>query len=325
MKTDLDQTLLSKVKMTQQERERILNKISQKEKKPIQIKYYSSLIAAAVLMLFLSVSSFKIFEEKQENHSANPTSQLNHSAEEKESPKDPGDIDKEEIVYKMLNSIDNYDTAKGTYKDIHLYEGQMLETNTTFQWDLNEGKCYQHQTAPHSDGYSYIVCDGTKFYNLVVNDKIGKIEDESFGVDKRQRVQRDLSKERIKLGENSEVLDVERGDYPHIGVKRILFPQNLIKELLVRNTDWSLNHKTENILGRPTSLIQGNIKITKGVTTQGADSFKLYVDRSTGVILKYELMKNNDIIRNVFFTELEYNIKLDDKYFKKDIIKNSRE
>ncbi|WP_020063108.1 M56 family metallopeptidase [Bacillus sp. 123MFChir2] len=222
-----------------------------------------------------------------------------------------GDMTKEEILTKMLNTVDNFETAKGEFKvhqanvpgdsiinyELSLHNKAGGYSKTTYVENEIE-KVTSHY---YNNGTMWDLREGTAMY-IEMNyqeekrSKPLKIEN-AFSVDSEgENVT--ASRERPIIGE----------------AQSSLFPYEIASNYTRNLNTWEIEKQNEQLLGHNTLVIKGNInkRINK--------SFRFWVDKDTGILVKYETYNAAGKVADYLYpTSLEINVPIDSKRFTPDL------
>jgi hypothetical protein len=216
------------------------------------------------------------------------------------------DMTKEEILTKMINSVDYFETARGEYK-VH----------------------YSFQPGYEEVEYAILLKNKPGGYTKAINDK-GEVRSEYYHNGKTWFVN-----ETFKNYIEAQVLDEELGtgdtltldqafsvasdgdsvtsyrERPPIGMSsETLFPYEIASNYTRDLNRWEIENQNEEILGHNTLVIKG----TKN--HRDFQSFRFWVDKDTGILLKYETYNAaGEVADYLHPTRLEINIPIDSQLF----------
>jgi outer membrane lipoprotein-sorting protein len=302
---------------------RIEKSKSQKKVFPLRNKFNALLSISVVSIIFLGITYFvgtqlNVFNEletKQANelkeNIQEPTTKPSNEKTVYLPPKLEENYDemtKEEILTKMINTVDNFETATGQFK-VHyghssgysLVEYAISLGNKSGGFgkrsNIENGKeevTFEYYT----EGTAWALSEQTKTYmELKYAEDVNpgtplKIED-AFSV-------------------NSEGDNVTNyRERPPIGIaNETLFPYEIASNYTRDLSKWEIEKQNEELLGHNTLVIKG----TKN--HRDFQSFRFWVDKDTGILVKYETYNaNGDIVDYLHPTKLEVNVPIDIKTF----------
>lgn len=225
------------------------------------------------------------------------------------------DMSKEEILTRLLNSVDYFETAKGTFETFDsYYDGSISKTKVEFKYS-NKGVIggyekvinYPDDNNPNSEVYEneYYYNNGIMWI-LDLNQKdyvsqnyelIGKKEkinaNDVFGIDLYKLYD---SKEKFRI---------------RPPVSGLLFYYEFVAKYLRHEDQWDIEKQNEELIGHNTMVIYGNISesIKETNSAQPSEkSFRIWVDKDTGIILKREIYNDaGDVISYLHPSYLDIN------------------
>lgn len=222
-----------------------------------------------------------------------------------------GDMTKEEILTKMLNTVDNFETAKGEFK--------VYQANAPGERLIN----YELSLNNKAGGYSkttYVENEIEKVTSHYYNN--GTLWDlrEDTGMYIELKYQEEKHSKPLKIENafsvNSEGDNVTvNRERPIIGeAQSSLFPYEIASNYTRNLNTWEIEKQNEQLLGHNTLVIKGNInkRINK--------SFRFWVDKDTGILIKYETYDAAGKVADYLYpTKLEINVPIDSKRFTPDL------
>lgn len=205
------------------------------------------------------------------------------------------DITKEEIQNKMVNSIDYFDTVKGSFT----YHANHSNAHYTVDYQVRLGQNPSSYTKlKTSEKDRDMKFDGE---NLIILDNKNK-KYEQYKIDKNElktNLKGTSAKARYNKNSAGKVEGVTlRRDPSFMGVASdTIFNQNIALGFLEDHSKWNIITE-ENYLGLNAVIIEGELN-SYYQQKHGAKTFKLWVHKDTGILLKME----------------EYNIKNETVYY----------
>lgn len=202
----------------------------------------------------------------------------------------------DEIIYKMLNSVDYYTTAQVSFSA--LFPGFDVTQEYTIETNLDTG--VSHQTC--SDNFIQTRSADTREAYETYSD--GTVVREYNNLDRTVRnlcaVEERRSLEEEWPGAEDRYFIDENGD-PHYRYRsnptnsdmagECLFPQVSAFAYLMDKDLWEIAGTTE-YCGRECYSVEGTVNESYSEQI-GADTFQMYVDRETGILLKLEARDGN--------------------------------
>ncbi|MEK3822251.1 hypothetical protein MKY20_24520 [Cytobacillus sp. FSL W8-0315] len=327
LKDKMDKSILKNVYFDDKQYQQVLNRIekskSKKQTFPLKNKFNALLSISVVSIIFLGITYFvgtqlNLFNElerKQANElKENKQETVTKPSNEKiiyvppKQEENYNEMTKEEILTKMINTVDYFETATGEFKmhyghspgfSVVEYAIGLKNLSGGFGKRTSMvGKNQEVTSEYYTEGTVWTVFEQTKSYT---ESKYGeesrrgtplKIED-AFSVD----------------SEGNNVTTYR--ERPPIGVaNETLFPYEIASNYTRDLNKWEIEKQNEELLGHNTLLIKG----TKN--HRDFQSFRFWVDKDTGILIKYETYDDNgDIVDYLHPINLEINVPIDSKIF----------
>ncbi|QDP38938.1 hypothetical protein [Radiobacillus deserti] len=276
-----------------------LNEISTKTKSDNKLFPIFSILAAITVACILIFNSNVGIEDTEETK-MDPQKENIKSSDAVIDPIDG----KEELLDRVFNSINYYDTLEGGVE----VSGEDYTLSTEFGLDLTKQKFYETSQTEVYDAYT--VSDGKTLYTYTSDE--GVLREEPLPYKQRNKNVKIEMEELVNANEN---IFNYRDDFPDaLHSKLLIFPQELLVNLLIVNRDWSIEGFSEKKSGRD------SVKIVGTVGNKEYDSFGIYFDRTTGLPLEYKLLKGQTIIKSVKYRSLSINQEINSKFFSKSYI-----
>ena len=198
------------------------------------------------------------------------------------------------IYHMMLNSVDYFNTARGSM--VYSF-GNSEPVKTEFMTNIEEQyACEKEYYADGSVGELHVF-DGKEY---IINEELG-INDVCYcGEPSGSNIS---DNNRVVMLDEGELLRINRKDITNLAVSgnSCLFPQQYAMSKLYDFDNWTITG-SEELIGRKCAVIEG--------AKDGA-SFKMLVDINYGFMLKYEeFSANGDITSYTETIELENDITL---------------
>ncbi|QDP39188.1 hypothetical protein [Radiobacillus deserti] len=209
---------------------------------------------------------------------------------------------KEELLGRVFNSINYYDTLKGSVE----VSGEDFTLSTEFGLDLTKQKFYE---SSHTEVYdAYTVSDGKMLF--LYNSNEGVVTEGPLPYEQRKK---NIEIESFQ-NKNQNTFNY-RNDFPDaLQSSSLIFPQELLVNLFLVNNNWSFERDSDEINGRD------SIKVVGTVSNKEYDSFVIYFDETIGLPLAYKLLNGQNIIRSAEYSSLSINQEIDNKLFSKSYI-----
>ncbi|CEG27198.1 sigma-E factor regulatory protein RseB domain-containing protein [Bacillus sp. B-jedd] len=325
LKEKMDETILREVYFDAKQYQQVLNSIEKSEfqKQGILLKniFNTVLSISVVSLIFFGITHFvgtqlNSFNEPEVNQANDPnkkTLESLKSSDEKTAyipPKQEEnfeDMTKEEILTKMINSVDYFETAVGEFKS---YSG-VDQGYTVVEYAIslkNQPGGFGKRTYKENDKndtfYEYYK-DGT-VWNLIEQThtyrQMSYSEGSSSGT---------LNIENAFTVDHEGINVTNYRERPPIGsANETLFPYEIASNYTRDLNSWDIEKQNEELLGHNTIVIKG----TKN--HREFQSFRFWVDKDTGILVKYETYNSaGDIVDYLHPTKLEINVPIDSDKF----------
>jgi len=211
------------------------------------------------------------------------------------------------VQEKMLNAIDNFQTIKGTYHEIHSPSG----ADRTVSFQVREGK--------NPGSYTKVVDNRTgSVVEVRADGNVLMFFDKTNNVFERNRIAKETFNKKNdkprKFNKNGVTNYVYRQD-PSTAIlaQDVVFPQPYAFWLNEESGYQVLGN--EMYLDRDATVMQGNFDSFMSQKRQ-ATTFKMWVDTDTGVLLKLEESNGtNEIVNSITVTDLKINGTVEEKEF----------
>lgn len=227
------------------------------------------------------------------------------------------DMTKEEILTKMINTVDNFETAKGEFKthdyispgyqvvdyELSLHHnagGYNIITNVE---NGKEQKVMQFYKDGSENGTSWEINNQLRTYSTSVY----------HSQKPRPRPRGTLT---IKAAftvdkEGNNVTDYRERPTSN----ESLFPYEIASNYTRDLNKWEIEKQNEMLLGHNTLVIKGKLDDYARIKHK-SETFRFWVDKDTGILLKYETYNAaGNVVNYLYPTKLEINIPIDSKEF----------
>ena len=207
----------------------------------------------------------------------------------------------EEVYYKMLNSMDYFTTARVSFTEV--LPGSDKEWVYTIETNLDTS--IAHQTLTKSDDPNFsqeTYADGTTVWEY---DNQAKRFSSAGEVEKRRTLAEEWPgiTERYSIDENGDPHYRYRGNPTNVsGAGECLLPQTWAFGLLPEKDLWVIEGSLE-YCGRTCYDIVGTVRDSYAAQI-GADQFRMYVDRETGILLMLDAWNDQGSACSVTVTEI---------------------
>lgn len=237
----------------------------------------------------------------------------------------------------MLNSIDHFNTAKGSFEYFTGTDNLLIE----YQVDLSENaKSYEKvqgiATKNHPSlkegtlepGYEIATYDGRSLNNynsrstdFQTNSVTKDSKPQTYSVQtpkitiKERNQLKDSSIDKRIIGTGEEKTYISRRDPAYMRIaKTSLFPEDFAMGYMEDQTKWNITGQ-ENIAGIDTLIIEGELNNYYS-QKYNAGKFKLNVDPNTGILLQLEVKDSSNNVKQSLKTKtIEIDKAIDTKLF----------
>jgi outer membrane lipoprotein-sorting protein len=234
------------------------------------------------------------------------------------------EMTKEDVLTKLLNTVDNFDSASGKFEQFNKYKD-----NSTSKVIVE----YKISLKNSIGGYEKVLnipdekVPGAKtmtselFYNdqtiwNINNDKM-TYDTKGYEIQPKRAIVKPedvFSIPKNKLyGSNDKFRE-----RPPSGTSGFsLFPYEITANYLRFNELWEIEKQNEELLGHNTIVLHGSIDKSIVNTMQPEESkFRFWVDKDTGILLKFEIYNDNgEVISYLHPENLSINEQIDSKQF----------
>lgn len=204
-------------------------------------------------------------------------------------------VSKEDYINKMLNSVDFYNEVSGKI-ETNMNNGDIY--NIEYILNFNEGKAYEHEIGNNYDNETYVQ------YGLQFNfDNINKTQN------KRIIIENLKSDENYEEHFNSDYQTDYGADFVYdkdfTGISASaglsIYPRQFVNDLMYDFDLWNIGDRI-TYLNRDCQIIKGTIPSEFQYSFGNAETFKLIMDRETGIMLDLECYASNGIVTSYTHT-----------------------
>ncbi|MCM3364992.1 hypothetical protein ACTQ5K_22890 [Niallia sp. Sow4_A1] len=298
LRKKMDSTVLKSIKFTKRHESLIYDAISNSSKNKQRFKLKMapfislSFISIICLSLLFLVKENFIDNTLNEDHIRSVNNYIYTPPIQEENYEE---LNKEEILTKMLNSIDYFDTASGTFE--LYYANSKTKINVDFSLSIREKSGGAINSKINVDGETRTIKSSYK--DLYIASKPLSI------------------KEYFNTDVNGEDVTESRWFPPIEEAANSLFPYDIASNYTRNLDDWEIESQNEPILGHNSLVIFGEMN---NVEKSKATNFRFWVDKDSGILIKYETYnKSGDIIDYLHPSKLEVNKPVDISLFNNDI------
>jgi hypothetical protein len=228
-------------------------------------------------------------------------------------------LTKEEIQLLMINSQENFRTAKGQFT----YESNVFKETVEYQISNINGKTKSyvstkldslnedHNDEANKEGNRTLIFNGEEVLDLNNTSKNYTLQ------------QADLSyKRNKKISLKGEINQTEDGlplykTPTFVGDASIsIYPYEMASKILRNYGKWKIEKQNSDLLDKKAIIISGILEEENSTKYNNASSFTFWIEKQTGILLKMELYSSDSIvISSLETTELELNNAVDNNKF----------
>ncbi|WP_059171959.1 hypothetical protein [Bacillus sp. FJAT-27445] len=303
LKERMDNTVLNEICFTNEHEQSILRRIEQSNNKkrlfnkfklaPLLSFLFTSFIFVGIIYFVGFKTGYLNNEQPNllvERHTANTITKKEDIVKQSIfTPEKQNEIEKDltktEILTKMINSVDHFDTAKGQF-ELH-YSNINLTIMVNYELSLRENA-------------------GGFIEETIIRNEEKETRSFSYEGSDIDSIPLDL-KSAFYVNEQGENETKYRGR-PNVGyASNSLFPYELASNYTRDLSSWEIEKQNEEILGHRAVVIRGllnNYAKEKNLS----EVFRLWIDKDSGVLIKYETYNHDgDIVDYLYPTKLVIN------------------
>ncbi|WP_409271656.1 hypothetical protein V1499_19010 [Neobacillus sp. SCS-31] len=320
LKEKMDKTILKDINFGEGQHHKVLNSVRktkfQKDQFRLKSKLNSLLSITVISLMFLSITYFVGKElaflneptiEKENVEDFNKTSNEKTVFIPTKKEENYNEMTKEEILTKMINTVDYFETAAGEYK-IHNSSVPGYEI-VKYALSLgNEPGGYGERIQGDGEIFAHeFYKDGT----LWMIDERSKIYYKSVLAEGGEQKGSPLTLKQAFSASSDGVPETVYRERPPLGIANAtLFPYEIASNYTRDLNKWEIEKQNEELLGHNTLVIRG----TKN--HKDFQSFRFWVDKDTGILAKYETYNSKgDIVDYLHPIKLDINVPIDSEKF----------
>ncbi|MBS4221787.1 hypothetical protein [Lederbergia citrea] len=324
----MNSTIFQEIRFEEKNQKAVLRSVKKSKNRMdfpfFQNKLTSVLSVSVTAFLFFGIVYFAgtkagLFIEEhqsQNGQTQEPTSSQKTATEDtnketifvpKKQKENYNDMSKKEILTMMINSVDNFETAKGRFEIYYKHIGHLSEVE--YELSINE----------QAGGYSKSTQNGNVTYDYYKDVNVWNI-DENANTHLVTKYQETRDSGTLSIEDAFKVDDEGNNDTyyrwrPLIGeAMSSLFPYEIASNYTRNLNNWEIEKQNEMLLGHNTVVITGN------KNHHDFSSFRLWVNKDTGILIKYETYNpNGDVVDYLHPSKLEVNIPVDTSKFNPNV------
>ncbi|NMD71069.1 hypothetical protein HHO41_12250 [Bacillus sp. DNRA2] len=229
------------------------------------------------------------------------------------------DMSKNEVALKLLNSVDYFHTIIGKYETHDVYYDNSTSTiSSEFQISNNDviGGYEKYVSIPDKSTTGLSVQTNEMYYDdkaiWIVNPDKQIYQKNIYDSKSKKEI---VKPEDVFTISPSKIYDSQDKfrERPPVGI----FAYEETAKYLRYANQWNIENQNEELLGHNTIVLFGKIdKSMENIMQPQADTFRFWVDKDTGLLLKRELYNSSGEIISYFHPEVfKVNVPIDPKNF----------
>lgn len=321
----MDNSLLKDIRLNGERRKSILNHIElseqRKEKKYLQDLFPRLLTVGLIIVIALfgvnkvqellgEESIPKQASKGKFENNPNEESTIFSPNPQKESFEE---MSKEQVLIKLLNTVDYFETAKGEFEVFSLYKDGSSDRYVVNYDLINKAKPAGFESVSINNSktreqYFYYFNAGS-IWHLDDNKKSFTqeryLEPESYGTP-------------VTINKNNEGVIRERPPVYLSGSS--LYPYEIASNYTMDLNKWDIEKQNEIVLGHNSIVLKGMLG-DYAKDKHSSSTFRFWVDKDTGILIKYETYNDNEELVNYLHPKkLEINVPIDRKKLEPNLI-----
>lgn len=225
------------------------------------------------------------------------------------------EMTKEEILTKMLNTVDYFETAKGEFKI--KYADTVGEYSIEYELSLNNKAGSYSKNTYITDGAEKITSlyykDGTKW---TIDENSDSYAEGPYQLETQGTQSETLTIEDAFSVNSKGITVSETLERPYMGEAQFsLYPFYGVASDYIRDLNsWDIEKQNEELLGHNTLVIRGK------VNRRDFQTFRFWIDKDTGILVKYETYNSaGKVVDYLKSSKLEINVPIDSEKFKPNL------
>jgi hypothetical protein len=339
LKENMDNTVLKDLDFQDRNKAEVRKAILNKSKKTKRMRsLYPQILSLGFTCIFIAginyfwMEKIELTQKELPNSSQSDNTEVKSNNEVQDTKIIPpqqeenyDNMEKEDILNKLLNTVDYFQSASGKFKTYDkYYDNSTSKANVEYTISL-KNVIGGYEKIINNPDENEVGARQEMFYN---DKKIWRIDN-----NQKTYHTADYEVEPIRETVNSEnafsipinkIYDSEEKfrERPPSGASGIsLFPYEMVAKYLRYNNLWEIEKQNEELLGHNTIVLHGSIdKSNVEIMRPEMKSFRYWVDKDTGILLKYEFYNEQEEIISYLHPEsLSVNTAIDSKQFIPDL------
>ncbi|WP_421378169.1 hypothetical protein ACOJQI_12300 [Bacillus salacetis] len=335
LKEDMDDTVLKDLDFGERHKAAVRRSFMEKQEKsqktsPFRIGMILSLCFTTLFMGFAGyfvINNLQLAE--QENLSSEELKeQVPVPSPERE--ESYADMTKEDVLHKIFNSVDYFDTASGQFENYYRYRDG-TSTKWTVEYKISNNNViggYEkviNYPDPENPNSKKTISETYYNQNRIWNLRLDEYDYSTQEYEQEPKKQPVNPDDILKM-DPDKIYDYEskgmyRESLPMMSAHSSLFGYKFAAKYLREENEWSIEKQNEDLLGHNTLVISGTLDESL-VNIQQPDEkdFRIWVDKDTGIILKREVYdEEGGLVSYLHPSSLEINKTFDEEEFEVDL------
>jgi beta-lactamase regulating signal transducer with metallopeptidase domain len=219
---------------------------------------------------------------------------------------------KEEILTKMINTVDNFETAKGEFK-VHYDNIDGLDYSMVdYELSLTKYEGGVSKVTNRVNGNDEVIYHYYKDGKFWSKDKAGTVQ----AVYKKPERNKTLTLDQAFQTDEQGIYMTKYRERPPIGeAMSSLFPYEIASNYTRNLNNWEIEKQNEMVLGHNTLVIKGKLDDYSRIKHK-SDTFRFWVDKDTGILVKYETYDSEGkVVDYLYPKSLEINVPINSDDF----------
>ncbi|MET4558859.1 hypothetical protein ABIA69_000002 [Lysinibacillus parviboronicapiens] len=188
------------------------------------------------------------------------------------------ELSKNEILYRMLNTMDYFKTAQGSY----VYRNPYVKQNIVYKLNMEKGNIGGYEQAVNEQSKSSITTIVKSDQMLTLNEK-----EKEYLLEKASSLNRNsISLKEVYGADAQGTPDTTYRKRPPIAMDS-LFPFEIASNYLEDEEQWEIEQQEDTFLGEKVMIIKGNLNAYNSEKPQSV-SFRFWVHKATGILMRME-------------------------------------
>ncbi|MCT2536108.1 hypothetical protein NC661_16860 [Aquibacillus koreensis] len=320
LREKMNRTVLKDLKFEEKHKRAVLKSVSRDGRKGIPLRMVNMAVSIALTLAVISglgyivgqnvggMNESKLNNETVVGSNKDPnqiktdlTEQNPVLANPEQHEEFDGNMTKEEVLLRLINTVDHFDTATGKFE-------YKQENSEVMQVE------YKVSLMEPVGGYS-LDDHGTTYYNGERMWELDQTRNYTTLPYSHNNGAPPLTLEEAFTKDNEGHHMTLYRDHPPLGLgSKSLFPYEIASNYTRDLAQWEIENQNEELLGHNVIVLKGNLN------TVGAKSFRFWVEKATGILMKYETYdETGEVLEFVHPIELNINIPIDSQDFIPDL------